>query len=174
MGIADQIYEDLITPIEGRMKSVVAGLLTDPDDAADAMQNALLYVWKNLRRIHSHPNPHGYILKVCISSSYDVLRRNARRRKREVRTTVEPDIVVRDTASPEYTGHLLSAIRRGITTLPRQQAQAVLLRLMEDEPFDVIGRALGCSTDTARSHVSKGLARLRQYMSDLELSAAEG
>jgi len=172
--IAEQLYAELISPIEGSMKRSVAGILNDPEDAADALQNTLLYIWKNLERIHRHPNPHGYILKVCISSAYDVARRNARRRQREIRIPSEPGVVYQEAGSAISSDRTVSAIRKGIAELPKKQAQAVLLRLLEEEPFDVIGRVLGCSEVTARSHVSKGLARLRQHLSSLGLHPAEG
>ncbi len=178
METADQLYVDLIDPVKGRMKSVVAGIVSDPDDAADAFQNALIYIWKHLRRIHRHPNPHGYIIRVCISSAYDVLRRSARRREREV-TVPEVVEAAADTAAAEEgipvpDREVLPLIREGISTLPGKQAQAVLLRLLEDQQFDVIGRILGCSEVTARSHVSKGLAKLREHLAGLGLNPAEG
>ena len=174
MDVAHQLYEELISPIEASMTRSVAGILNDPDDAADAFQNALLYVWKNLGRIHRHPNPHGYILRVCTSAAYDVLRRNARRQQREVQVLSGPAIEIADAGSQESAERTRSAIRRGIAALPKKQAQAVLLRLLEEEPFDAIGKALGCSEVTARSHVSKGLAKLRQHLSSLGLHPVEG
>ncbi|MFC1540250.1 RNA polymerase sigma factor [Gemmatimonadota bacterium] len=178
METADQLYADLIGPVEGRMKSVVAGIVSDPDDAADAFQNALIYIWKHLRRIHRHPNPHGYIIRVCISSAYDVLRKGARRREREVIvpevTEVADDAIVTEEGYPVPDREVLPLIRGGIATLPGKQAQAVLLRLLEDQQFDVIGRVLGCSEVTARSHVSKGLAKLREHLAGLGLNPAEG
>ncbi len=160
------------------MKSVVAGIVNDPDDAADAFQNALIYIWKHLRRIHRHPNPHGYIIRVCISSSYDILRKGARRREREVTVPevaeVVPNLAMVESGAPVTDREVLPLIREGISTLPRKQAQAVLLRLLEDQQFDVIGRVLGCSEVTARSHVSKGLAKLREHLAGLGLNPAEG
>ena len=156
------------------MKSVVAGIVSDPDDAADAFQNALIYIWKHLRKIHRHPNPHGYIIKVCISSAYDVLRQSARRRERESVASVELETVGQSDGASDGEQQIVPLIREGISTLPRKQAQAVLLRLLEDQQFDVIARVLGCSEVTARSHVSKGLARLREYMTEFVLNPAEG
>ncbi len=159
------------------MKSVVAGIVTDPDDAADAFQNALVYIWKHLRKIHRHPNPHGYIIKVCISSAYDVLRQSTRRRERESAASVEPETAGQSDGTSDgdqQDQQIVPLIREGISLLPRKQAQAVLLRLLEDQQFDVIGRVLGCSEVTARSHVSKGLARLREHLADLGLNPAEG
>jgi RNA polymerase sigma factor (sigma-70 family) len=174
VGVAEELFAELIAPVEERMTGTVSGILTDPDDAADALQNALIYVWKNLKKIHRHPNPHGYILKACISASYDVLRRNARKARREVRVLPGADVPGAETGAADPPNQTMAAIRRGIAALPRKQAQAVLLRLLRDEPYDHIGRWLGCSENTARSHYSKGLARLRQHLSGIVPYAAEG
>ncbi|GAA3382005.1 SigE family RNA polymerase sigma factor [Cryptosporangium minutisporangium] len=45
--------------------------------------------------------------------------------------------------------------------LPRQQRAAVVLRFYEDLDDDEIARLLKCSVPTVRSHISRGLARLR-------------
>ena len=39
-------YERLIAPIENRMIRCVWRIVRDPDDAEDALQDALLTVWK--------------------------------------------------------------------------------------------------------------------------------
>ena len=43
----------------------------------------------------------------------------------------------------------------------------MLLRVIDETPFDAIGRILGCSEATARSHLSKGKARLRGILSEM-------
>ena len=106
-----------------------------------------------------------------------MLRQGARRRERESAASIESERVgqggQRDGDS-DGDQQIVPLIREGISTLPRKQAQAVLLRLLEDQQFDVIGRVLGCSEVTARSHVSKGLAKLREYLAELGLNLAEG
>ena len=82
MAVADEVYEALITPIEDRMIRSVTRILRDPDDAADALQNALLVVWKNLRKIEKHSNPHGYIIRICSNAAIDTWRRRVRDKRR--------------------------------------------------------------------------------------------
>lgn len=48
---------------------------------------------------------------------------------------------------------------------PRQRA-AVVLRYYEDLPEGQVAQALGCPVGTARSHASRGVARLREILSD--------
>ena len=63
----------------------VARIVRDPEDAADVFQEVLAVIWNKLERIDRHPNPHAYILRICVTRSYDALRKKARRRRREIR-----------------------------------------------------------------------------------------
>ena len=167
MPTADDIYRKLIEPIEDRMIRTIARITRDPDDAEDTLQNALAAIWTDFGKICRHPNPHGYILRVCISAAYDTLRKRRRRERRE--SPMEFEVV--SSGGPESTLLIREserAVIQAISSLPRQQAEAVLLRVLGDEPFDSIASALACSEATARSHVSKGKARLREILSDLD------
>ena len=174
MGKSDELYERLISPIEKRMISIVARIVRDPEDAADVFQDVLALIWAKLERIDRHPNPHAYILRICITRSYDALRKRARRRRREIRLeSIQAKIW--PARSPGYIkeGDRVTAIREAIALLPPNQGQAVLLRLMEDSPYDVIAGVLGCSEATARSHFSKGKARLVKLLGELGISSYE-
>ena len=172
MGKSDELYERLISPIEKRMIGIVGRIVRDPEDAADVFQEVLALIWAKLERIDRHPNPHAYIIRICITRSYDALRKRARRRSREIRleniqTKMWP------ARSPGYIeeGDKVTAIREAIAMLPPNQGQAVLLRLMEDSPYHTIADVLGCSEATARSHFSKGKARLVKLLGELGISS---
>jgi RNA polymerase sigma-70 factor, ECF subfamily len=162
---AEQLYRDLIEPIEGRMVGVVLRIVRHADDADDALQDALARVWKLLRRIERHPNPQGYILRICMSAAYDTLRRRGRLAAHETALEdsaepVEPPTQRHGLAAAEAQAALLE----GLNALPDAQRRAVLLRLVQEEPFETIALELGCSPATARSHYSKGRARLRSLL----------
>lgn len=175
MSSAAEIYSQLIAPIEDRMMRTVARLVRDPDDAADAFQNVLMMIWKDLRKIAEHPNPHGYILRACVSASYDVLRKRSRQRNRmavlesKARITAPPI----HPADHVYGREQEAEVLRAIAKLPKQQAQAVLLQVINDENYEEIAKSLGCTEATARSHLSKGKARLREMLSHMVRSARE-
>lgn len=167
METGEQLYHELIAPIEQQMMRTVAGILRDPEDAADVFQEVLAIVWRKLRRIHRQPNPHRYILRICVNASYDALRKRARTRGREVSLGAEARATLVGTpgGAPEA-GEREETVMQAISALPAKQAKAVLLRVVEDLPYAAIGGMLGCSEATARSHVSKGKAHLRTILSD--------
>ena len=166
MSAADEIYLWLIAPIEERMMRAVTRLVRDPDEAADAFQNALAQVWRDLEKIRRHPNPRAYILRVCVSAAYDALRRRARRGRREgpLENAGEAAPAPGDPARSALERERREEVLAALAALPPQQAQALVLRAIEDQPFDVVAQALGCSEATARSHVRKARGRLRKLL----------
>lgn len=153
----------------------VARLVRDPDDSLDAFQNVLMMIWRDLKKISEHPNPQGYILRMCVSASYDALRKRSRQRQRiagmerEARPSMAPDP---QTVSIAHEKEL--AILDAIAKLPSKQAQAVLLQIVNDESYEEIAEALGCSEVTARSHLSKGKAKLRELLAHMRPAKKEG
>jgi RNA polymerase sigma factor (sigma-70 family) len=172
MGKNDELYERLISPIEKRMIGIVARIVRDPEDAADVFQEVLALIWAKLERIDRHPNPHAYIIRICITRSYDALRKRARRRRREIRLeSIRAKMWPARSLGYIKEGDRVTAIREAIAMLPPNQGQAVLLRLMEDSPYHTIAGVLGCSEATARSHFSKGKARLAKLLEELGISS---
>ena len=166
MTTGEQIFEQLIGPIRDRMIRTVGSIVQDPHDAADTLQNVLMTVWTEIDRIHRAPNPQAYVLRICINAAYGTLRQQAR----EGRGRVDLDVAAMlpsgapGPAATAVAQDVRAAVVRAIADLPAQQAQAVFLRLVDDEPFDMIARVLDCDERTARSHVSKGKARLRELL----------
>lgn len=172
MGKSDELYERLISPIQKRMIDIVARIVRDPEDAADVFQEVLALIWAKLERIDRHPNPHAYIIRICITRSYDALRKRARRRRREIRLeNIQAKMWPARSLGYIKEGDRVTAIREAIAMLPPNQGQAVLLRLMEDSPYHTIAGILGCSEATARSHFSKGKARLVKLLGELGISS---
>ena len=172
MGKSDELYERLISPIEKRMIGIVARIVRDPEDAADVFQEVLALIWAKLERIDRHPNPHGSSMRICITRSYDALRKRARRRRREIRLeSIHAKIWPARSLGYIEEGDRVTAIREAIAMLPPNQGQAVLLRIIEDSPYNMIAGVLGCSEVTARSHFSKGKARLIKILGELGISS---
>lgn len=162
-------YEQLIAPVESQMMRSIWRIIRNREAAEDTMQDALIIIWKKLDRICRHPNPHAFILKICMNAAYDTLRRTRRIRQREESTNIqnfpaesEADGLERlEKRNVEF--EILDAIRR----LPRKQALAVLMRVVQGQPYDAIAQVLECNEVTVRIQVSKGRAKLNRWLSHL-------
>jgi len=162
-------YAQLIAPIEDRMVRAVWRISRDPNDAEDAFQEALLAIWKRWDRIVAHPNPQALILHICVNAAHDVLRRKVREGKWLEEGAVPENI-------PDSAGSAVQSISeaeqhaevlRAIGLLPKNQARAILMHVVEDVPYADIAAALACREVTVRKHVARARARLRSLLSQL-------
>lgn len=168
---ADGLYERLLMPIKDRMINTVARIVRDPEETEDVFQEVLALIWHKLEWIDRHPNPHAYILRICITRSYDAVRKRTRRRRREIRLeSIKAMFLPTHPQDPLEEKDRAAAVRCAISMLPANQGQAVLLRAIEGSSYHVIADVLGCSEATARSHFSKGKARLAKIFSELGIS----
>lgn len=172
---AEKIYNELIGPIEDRMIATVIRIVRRPEDASDVFQEVQAHIWRKLKMIHKHPNPHAYIMRVCVSRSYDALRNRSRRSRREVQMTdsAMEGFSARPTDSM-VNNENVAAIHQAVASLPTTQGKALLLRVMDDEPYNTIALILGCSEVTARSHVSKARARMQELLGELGILQTRG
>jgi RNA polymerase sigma factor (sigma-70 family) len=162
-------YEELIAPIERRMMQSIWRIVRDPDTAEDTLQEALTIIWRRLDRIRSHPNPRALILKICANASYDSLRKRFSHFQKEHLDSLDrlPSLSEFNAADALVKKRIGEEILAAISRLPRKQALAVLMRIVQDEPYDAIAEALGCSEKTARVQVSRGRGRLSRWLSHL-------
>lgn len=160
-------YERFIRPIEDRMMRSVWRVLGDPDEAEDALQEALATIWKRLGRIRRHPNPHALILRICANAAYDALRRRTRRRHAFVPVPGDLEDDSRSAAEEVIGREQRDEVLRAVGRLSRKQAAAILMRAVQEQSYRNIAQALGCSEATARTHVARARARLRQLLSHL-------
>ena len=159
---AERVYGMLVEPLEDEIIRIVARIVAEPHAAEDVLQDVLATIWQNMRRIERHSNPHAYVLRVCLSRSVDHLRKHARRRETLLAIDLEhPGTGPSESLIEQETAEI---VRRTIGRIPRKQAQAVLLRALGDRSYADIAEVLGCSSDTARSHFSKGIARVRSIL----------
>jgi len=94
--------------------------------------------------------------------------RTAARRPREMLDAELPDLEARGAsaeaqAERHETSRELAAL---LGRLPDRQRAAVVLRYVADLPIAEVASVLGCPPGTAKSHVSRGLRRLRELQSD--------
>ncbi len=144
-------------------------IVRDPDDADDAFQEALLTIWKRWSQVRKHPNPHALVLRICIHSAYDILRKKARRLKWQDAEAVPEEIPDRsasllDGVSGAEHGQL---VLEAIGSLSKNQAQAILMHTVEEIPYGEIALAMDCREATVRKHVARARTRLRALLSPL-------
>jgi RNA polymerase sigma factor (sigma-70 family) len=168
-------YEQLIAPLEARMMRTIWGIVRDPADAPDALQEALAAIWKRWDRLQGHPNPEALVLRICANAAYDALRRRRRRLRWFGAETAPADVpdgapsAVQRVAAAEQQNR----VRAAIASLSRNQAAAIVMHTIEDMPYEAVAAAMQCREVTVRTHVARARAKLRLLLADLVSSGAE-
>ncbi len=163
------LFARLIVPLEERMMRTIWRIVRHPEAAEDTLQEVMAILWSKLHRIVRHPNPQALVLKICHNAAYDTLRKHMRNREK---TGLTATAEAKSLAGADETGeprgrHMEDEVLQAIGGLPRKQALALLMRVVQDQPYDEIAMMLGCSPVTARIHVSKGRANLCRRLAHL-------
>jgi RNA polymerase sigma-70 factor (ECF subfamily) len=165
-------FEELIVPLEDRMMRTIWRIVRQPEEAEDTLQNALALIWSKLDRVSAHPNPQALILKICANAAVDTLRK-----RRSSQTSMGPSELDRlaSSAAPDYVEEreIENIVLGAIGRLPRKQSVAILMRVLEDQSYAEIGRALGCREGTARTHVLRARLKLNRWLRHLRISSTE-
>jgi len=166
-------YDEIIRPMEKSMIACIWRITQKHEDAQDAMQEALRTIWRKRAKVAKHPRPEALILRICRAKAIDSLRRSIRRTQHELPflpSTETPDNAAFPVSPDEelHGKNVIAQVRRIVGSLPRKQAQAVLMRLVENQPYADIAVDMGCSEATVRSHVRRGRDRLRKALRHID------
>ena len=137
--------------------------------AEDLTQTTLVKVYVSWHRIQRREAVDGYarrtLARVCIDES-----RRPWRRESVVADGLGDRADVRDAhGGVDDRDVLLDALR----ALPDRQRVAVVLRHWQDLSVTETAEAMGCTESAVKTHTSRGVARLRELLSDLTLTNGE-
>lgn len=164
-----QAYERLIAPLETRMIRTIWGIVRDPDEAQDALQEALTVIWRGWDRLQRHPNPEALLMRICIHAAYDALRRRHRRQRwfRTENVPVDPPDPAPSALQAVAGAEAQLRIRRAIASLSPNQATAIVMHAVQDISYEDVAAAMRCREVTVRKHVARARAKLRMLLADL-------
>ena len=169
-------YDGLVRPMEPRMMRSIWRIVRHKETAEDALQDALAIVWKKRRTVSRHPNPQALILRIAVAAAYDAVRKSRRRLVHE--TPGLPEHAADGSAAPvakeAEDRDARAAVLEAVARLPKRQATAVLLHLVEEQPYEEVARAMGCSETTARVHVMRARASLARCLARRRPDLAAG
>jgi RNA polymerase sigma-70 factor (sigma-E family) len=141
-----------------------AVLTGDVHLAEDLVQSALVKAHRHWRTVSAADHPDAYVRRVMVTTHISAGRR---RRIREQLTAVLPERASHGKDPAEQVGDR-DALDRAVSTLPAQQRAVLVLRHYAGYEDAAIAELLGCSEASVRAYASKGAARLRTLLTDLQ------
>lgn len=165
-----EAFNALVEQYQGLVYNVAYRMLGDADAAADATQEAFISAYEGIRRFRGG-SFRSWLLRIVTNACYDQLRSPQRRRQDSLEGIMEagddPGIASDERLGPEefaLSHEMLGAIAAGLATLPPDQRMAVILSDVQGFAYEEIAEAMETSLGTVKSRLSRGRARLRDYL----------
>ncbi len=160
-----EAFANLVRRHRDRLWAVALRTTGDPEEAADALQDALISAFRRADQYRGEAAVTTWLHRIVVNASLDRLRR------RNVRATVplpeDMDSRLPDPADPLETMGQRWAITQALAELPEDQRAAVLLVDVEGYSVEEAAGLLGCPSGTVKSRCSRGRARLAVRLASL-------
>jgi RNA polymerase sigma-70 factor (ECF subfamily) len=160
-----------------RLWAVALRIVCDPDDAADALQDAMISAFRRAGDFRGDSAVTTWLHRIVVNASLDLLRRRASRRS--VSWSGDPDELAvpepRTDAAAVGGGQAGRAdavdtrldVDTALRALPPPQRAALVLVDMLGYPVADAAAILGVSEGTVKSRCARGRVRLLPYLSHL-------
>jgi len=150
-------FETLIRRHVDRLYGAARLMLRDADLAEDAVQQALIRAWRDLRTLRDPDKIDAWLQTLLVRACYD----EARRRRRRLAEVANLQVLPAGGASAEHGLADRDLIERGFATLSPEHRTILILHFYLDLSAVEIGGRLGVPAGTARSRLHYALAALR-------------
>ncbi len=168
-----EIFEQVRARYIGLLTSILWKLTGDRELFTEAMQYALLGIWQHLGKLNGQ-KAYVYIYRIALSANSKAWRNRIGRDgqlnpNQPAGSAVEGDDLEKSPEEKLDRDELATLVRREISQLPDKQANAIVMRYLEQQDYPNIATKLSCTEASARSHVSKALATLKSKLEALAL-----
>ncbi len=158
-----EIFRQAKADYAGFLASVLWKLTGDRELFAEAMQYALLGMWRHVEKLNGK-KAGAYIYRIALTANSTAWRNRIGRDGQISRSQVSIEKSPQECAG---NSELVGKLRRAISQLPAKQGRAIVMRYFEQKEYQAISEKLGCSEAGARSNVSKAVATLKGKLAAL-------
>jgi len=163
-------FNRLVLAYQELAYNVAYRILGNEDRAMDATQDAFLRGYRALEQFRGGSFK-VWILRIVTNCCYDQLRASQRRPTTSLDDILEDDEHTRlfedDGELPEEhveRQELDAAIQEGLTGLPDEQRAVLVMSDIEGLSYEEIARVISVPLGTIKSRLSRGRAKLRDYL----------
>jgi RNA polymerase sigma-70 factor, ECF subfamily len=158
-------FNELIDRHRDRLWAVALRTLGHPEDAADALQDALLSAYRGAAGFRGGSAITTWLHRIVVNACLDLARRKAVRPTEPLLTDPASERPGRDAVAERETS---LAVMAALRTLSPEQAAAVVLVDIEGYPVNDVAEMLQVPVGTIKSRCARARARLAEQLSDLD------
>jgi RNA polymerase sigma-70 factor (ECF subfamily) len=160
-----EAFAELVRRHQDRLWRVALRTLGSPDDAADAVQDALLSAYRAAAGFRGDSAVTTWLHRIVVNACLDQARRRQSRPTSPLEGSAAADHPADDLlGSRETAAEVLAALRR----LPTEQAAAIVLVDVEGYPVAEVAEILEIPVGTVKSRCARGRARLAETLLHLQ------
>lgn len=177
----------LVLQHQSRVYNLCLRMLSDPDEAADATQEAFLSAYKAMPRFKGE-GFRTWVLRIATNACLDVLRSKKRKPTQSLDSwgqandgeDVGDSLPVPDldpSVSPEGSAlraETLAVIQEGLDTLPVDQRTALVLVDVQGLSYEETASITDTNLGTVKSRVNRARIRMRGYLRERDILPSSG
>jgi RNA polymerase sigma-70 factor (ECF subfamily) len=148
---------------------IAYSILGDHDDADDVAQETFVNVHRSLTKFRGESDFDTWLFRIVKNCALNRLKQRKKKQRREVELAIADDEMVSLNAGVATTEDTRAHVERALHELPTLQRAVVMLRHMNGLSTRQVSRILECSEGTVKTHLHRGLKKMRdrlQYLKD--------
>jgi RNA polymerase sigma-70 factor (ECF subfamily) len=150
-------FAQLVARSIGRLNAVARLVLNDYARAEDAVQDAYLDAWRDLRGLRDPDRFDAWLNRILIRACQNVRRRDRRRQ------TIEVPFAIEGAPLSDVQAHVADAdqVERGLRRLTLEQRSVLVMTYYLDLPQAEAAATIGIPVGTLKSRLSRAIDALR-------------
>ncbi len=170
----DAAFRELLERYKKRAFGVALGIVGDPDEAQDVVQDAFIKAYYKLKEFRFGSNFYTWFYRLLVNQAIDRWRKTSRAAAVPLDETwlseesSPPEAIAFPRTPEELTGNreLSDALTRAIGALPEYHRAVIVLREVDGLAYEEIAKVLKCSVGTVMSRLHYARAKLREALSE--------
>lgn len=167
----ESAWYEFVQEYEGRMYGYLYRLEGNSDDALDLTQEVFYRAWRSIRTFRAGERVLPWLYQVARNTQIESHRRKQLQRfsLEEAREDVgfEVTSAARSPVQAAESADAQDRVQRALLRLPAEYREAVVLRFVEDLPYEEIAQIQGVAVGTAKSRVFRAKEQLAELLSDV-------
>jgi RNA polymerase sigma-70 factor (ECF subfamily) len=163
----EQAWKELVEATHRDVYTLCLRILRDPDDAAEATQDAYLKMWRGLKGFRGDAMLETWMYRVATNTA--ISKHRSRKRKKAHETGIGDELLTEMAASGSVEATAgakieIEALDKALQTLPEHYRAAVVLRDVYGFSTEEIAKQLKISTTAAKVRVHRGRKKLKEIV----------
>ncbi|TVR70823.1 MAG: RNA polymerase sigma factor [Marinilabiliales bacterium] len=162
-------FKQDILPLKNKLYRFACSILSDTDEAQDAVQEVFMRLWNNRKKLEELNSPEAFAMTVTRNYCLDRIKA---RRTVSIEQTQSLKRTETGDEGPERIAEMKDTakyLRRLMEELPEQQKAVLHMRDIEGYGFEEIGEVLDMNINAIRVNLSRARKKIRElYLNTVE------